>query len=425
MPPRRKPLDGVLNVPGDKSITHRALMFAALAPGKSHLNGALMSLDTRSTAKVLRALGTTISPMRQGKPIEVIGQKRFSPPSTSLDCGNSGTTARLMMGLLAAHSFTAEISGDKSLKDRPMRRITEPLGRMGAKFGTRTDTLPIEITGAELTPIQWQMEVASAQVKSAILLAGMAGEVAVMLTQPRPSRDHTERLLRRFGYLVEAEDTVIHFAPTGAIEPFDQTIPGDPSSAAFVIGAALLSGAGEVSIGEVCCNHGRIGWVDVLARMNSPVEVTDLDEQDGEPVGTLTGGEGALEATDIDASEVPGVIDEIPLLACLAARAAGKSTFRGLGELRVKESDRLQLLETNLKAVGVKAKVKGDELTITGASKPPAGKVKTGGDHRIAMAFRVLGMVPKSKIELDDPDCADVSYPGFDAMLEEIGRRAK
>lgn len=303
-----------------------------------------------------------------------------------------------------------------------MRRIAEPLTQMGAAFEGDAATLPITITGGRLRPTQWTLPVASAQIKSALLLAGMAGEVAVMLLEPAPSRDHTERLLRRFGYIVEAGDGVIHFAPTGRLEPFELDVPGDPSSAAFVAAGAILGGF-EVAVEGVGLNPGRTGWLEVVARMGCPIRVEAASELGGEPTGTLVITPGGLRATDIAAGEVPALIDELPILACLAARAEGTSRFAGLAELRVKESDRLTLLAENLSRVGASARVEGDDLVVVGSDAPLAGTAVTEGDHRIAMAFQVLGLAPGAAIAVDDPACADVSFPGFAAVLADLGVR--
>jgi len=418
----RQPIGDALRVPGDKSITHRALMLAALAPGTSQVRGPLTSLDARSTARVLRALGAEISALRHGADVTVEGRARFSAPARPLDCGNSGTTARLLLGLLAAHPFEARVTGDRSLRHRPMARIAEPLAQMGATFEPPAERLPLAITGGRLRPTQWTLPVASAQIKSALLLAGMAGDVAVMLNEPAPSRDHTERLLRRFGYIVEAGEGVVHFAPTGRLEPFELDVPGDASSAAFVAAAAMLGGF-EVAVEGVGLNPGRTGWLDVVARMGCPVDVESHGDAGGEPTGTLVVTPTPLRATDIAAGEVPSLIDELPILACLAARAEGTSRFHGLAELRVKESDRLALLAENLTRVGATARVEGDDLVVEGSDVPLAGAVVTEGDHRIAMAFQVLGLAPGCAITVDDPDCADVSFPGFAATLADLEAR--
>lgn len=416
---------GTVRVPGDKSITHRALLLAALARGASHIGGALTSLDARSSARVLRQLGADISPLRPGQLTVVNGRGRFRPVSTPLNCGNSGTTARLLLGALAGHRLTATLTGDRSLRRRPMRRVTTPLTQMGATFReTAGDGLPLTIRGGRLSPLTWQLPVSSAQIKSALLLAGVAGAVPVSLREPHGrSRDHTERMLRAAGFRVEeGDDGWIRFEPTGALEPFDLQVPGDPSSAAFLIGVALLAEQGELRLAGMGLNPTRIRFLDVLRRMGGAPAVSALHEEYGEPVGEVLVTPAQLRATEVAAWEIPSLIDEIPLLAVLASHAAGTTVFRQVGELRVKESDRLGLIASNLRAVGKRAEVQGEDLWIEGTSAPPKGSVRTEGDHRIAMAFAVLGTLPGAKVRVDDMRCAAVSFPGFEEALRKIRR---
>ncbi len=417
---------GTVRVPGDKSLTHRALLLGALAPGTSHVGGALTSLDARSSARVLRQLGAGVSPLRPEAVVTISGRRRFRRPSARLDCGNSGTTTRLLLGLLAGHRFPATLTGDASLRRRPMRRVTVPLGLMGARFTELAgrDGLPLEVRGGPLSPLRYEMPVSSAQIKSALLLAGVAGNVEVALREPHGrSRDHTERLLRAFGYRVEDRDGWIEFAPTGRLEPFAMQVPGDPSSAAFLVGAAVLAEGGELRIAGVGLNPTRTGFLDVLGRMGARPRVENVELCYGEPVGDLVVGPAALAGTEVGAGEIPGLIDEIPMLAALASRAAGTTIFRQVGELRVKESDRLGLIAANLRAVGARAEVVGDDLRVDGGSPVPRGRVRTAGDHRLAMAFAVLGTLAGARVAVDDMACAAVSFPGFPATLRSIRRR--
>ena len=265
------------------------------------------------------------------------------------------------------------------------------------------------------------MPVSSAQIKSALLLAGMAGEVEVALREPSGrSRDHTERLLQAFGYSVAENDGWIQFTPDGQLQPFDIQVPGDPSSAAFMVGAAIVAESGELRISRVGVNPTRIGFLQVLSRMGARIEVDNVETHFGEPVGDLVVRPAALNGTEVTAGEIPGLIDEIPLLAVLASRAAGTTRFREVGELRVKESDRLGLIAENLRAVGARAQVEGDNLVVDGSDRPPQGKVRTAGDHRLAMAFAVLGTVAGAKIRIDDMACAAVSFPDFPETLRSI-----
>ena len=413
---------GSVRVPGDKSITHRVLLLAALTRGLSHIGGALTSLDARSTARVLRQLGAELSPLRPGVLVTVGGMRKFRRPEGPLFCGNSGTTTRLLLGLLSAHRFSATLTGDRSLRRRPMRRVTVPLAFMGARFTEGNgDGLPLTVKGGRLRQISYEMPVSSAQIKSAILLAGMAGEVDVALREPHGrSRDHTERLLRAFGYGVSDDDGWIRFTPGGHLEPFDIQVPGDPSSAAFLAGAATLAQAGELMIAAVGVNPTRTGFLDVIERMGANIQVENRADRFGEPVGDLVVRPASLRGTEVSAGEIPGLIDEIPLLAVLASRASGTTTFRQVGELRVKESDRLGLIAENLRAVGAEAEVAGDDLVVIGSDRVPKGRVRTAADHRIAMAFAVLGTVPSARISIDDMACAAVSFPDFPETLERI-----
>jgi 3-phosphoshikimate 1-carboxyvinyltransferase len=414
---------GSIRVPGDKSLSHRALMFAALARGASHVGGLLTSLDARSSARVLRQLGAGISPLAPDRMVTITGRGRLRRPGGVLDCGNSGTTTRLLLGLLAAHPFRATLTGDRSLRRRPMRRVTVPLREMGAGITERNaaGTLPLTIRGGALRPLRFEMPVSSAQIKGCLLLAGLAAGVPVSVREPHGrSRDHTERLLRAFGYQVDVQDDWVHFEPTGRVEPFDMQIPGDPSSAAFPIGAAVLAEGGELRVRGVCVNPTRSGLLAVLGRMGADIEVDGLVVQFDEPVADLVARPAPLHATEVQAEEIPGLIDEIPMLAAIATRARGTTIFRDVGELRVKESDRLALIAANIRALGGQAEVVGDDLHVTGSETPPRGRITTEADHRLAMAFAVLGTVPGAKVRVDNLACAAVSFPGFPAMLRSI-----
>jgi 3-phosphoshikimate 1-carboxyvinyltransferase len=307
-------VEGSVRVPGDKSITHRVLLLAALGRGTSRIRGALTSLDARSTARVLRQLGATVSPLRHGAVTTISGQGQFRRPAEVLNCGNSGTTTRLVLGLLSAHHFPVTLTGDDSLRRRPMRRVTVPLSAMGARFTEQNgDGLPLTVEGARLRPLRYELPVSSAQIKSAILLAGMAGRVEVALREPHgKSRDHTERLLRAFGFDLVDSDGWINFKPVGKIEPFELEIPGDPSSAAFLVGAALLAESGEIRIAGVGVNPTRTGFLDVLARMGGRVSIESQETHFGEPVGDLVVAPASLRSTEVRAAEIPGLIDEIP-----------------------------------------------------------------------------------------------------------------
>ena len=419
-------IGGSVRVPGDKSITQRALLLAAMTRGTSHLGGALTSLDTRATARVLRALGAEVSPLRLRTVIAVRGAGRLRRPAAPLDCGNSGTAARLLLGLLAAHAFPAVVTGDRSLRRRPMGRVTEPLSRMGARFPGDAQRLPVRIRGGRLTALREELPVSSAQLKSALLLAGMAGGVAVAVREPAGrSRDHTERMLRAFGYTVREEAGWIEFEPDGRLEPFDLQVPGDFSSAIFLIGAALLAESGELRIAGVGVNPTRTGALDVLRRMGASIRVEPVAGALTEPVADLIVRPASLRGTVVTADEIPGLIDEIPLLAAVATRAQGSTTFHQVGELRVKESDRLALIAENIRALGGRADGRGNDLHVEETSSPPRGRVRTEGDHRLAMAFAALGTLAGARVRVDDMACAAVSFPGFEAALGGIRRSGR
>jgi 3-phosphoshikimate 1-carboxyvinyltransferase len=294
---------------------------------------------------------------------------------------------------------------------------------MGARFEeTENDGLPLTIRGGALRPLRYELPIASAQIKSALLLAGLTGDVTVDIGESRGrSRDHTERLLRAFGYPVEEKDGWVGFRPGGHVVPFELQVPGDPSSAAFLVGATILAEAGELRISGVGVNPTRIGFLTVMRRMGATIAVEGVAEHVGEPVADLVVRPASLEGTEVDGAEVPMLIDEIPLLAVLASRARGTTVFREVGELRVKESDRLTLIAENLRAVGGRAEVVGDDLVVEGVGGSPHGHVRSAGDHRIAMAFAVLGTVPGARIRVDDMACAAVSFPHFPETLRDLG----
>lgn len=402
--------------PGDKSITHRALVLGALAEGQCRIERPLVSLDARSMAGALRALGVSITALRPNRVVVVRGRGLggLRAPRGSLNCGNSGTTARFLLGVLAGHPFAARLTGDASLRRRPMRRVTVPLAMMGAHFEEQGgDGLPLVVRGGALRPLAYDLPVAAAQVKSALLLAGLVGRVPVRLTEPAPSRDHTERMLAALGVPLDRDGRSVALEPAPRLAPFDVRIPGDISSAAFLIGAALFRTQGEVVVERVGINPTRAGALRVLERMGATIAVEPRGESLGEPLGDLAVRPSNLMACDVGEDEVPSLIDEIPMLAVLASRARGQSVFRGVGELRVKESNRLELLAENLRAVGVVAEASADTLWVEGTDRPPAGRVETARDHRLAMAFAVLGTVPGARIRLSEKASVAVSYPGF------------
>ncbi|HYT72889.1 MAG TPA: 3-phosphoshikimate 1-carboxyvinyltransferase [Gemmatimonadales bacterium] len=419
-------VSGGVRPPGDKSISHRALMLGALARGRSELSGVLAAADVQSTARVLRQLGAGIPPVRAGASVTVRGA-RLAGPASPLHCGNSGTTARLLLGALAGRPFAARLTGDASLRRRPMRRVTEPLRAMGAKIEeAHGDALPLTIRGGRLHPLTYTTPVASAQVKSALLLAGLTGGVAVTVREPYLSRDHTERLFLHLGLALTCRDGAVTFEPSAAAVPsFRLSIPGDASSAAFLVAAAALAEGGELAIEHVGVNPTRTGFLVVLGRMGARVERVNLRDEGGEPVADLIARPAALRGTEVTAAEVPTLVDEVPVLAALASRADGETVFREVGELRVKESNRLELIAANLRAVGVEAEAQGNDLFVRGTARPPRGRVETARDHRLAMAFAVLGTVPGAAVRLSERASVGISYPTFFADLRRIGAGGK
>ena len=415
---------GSVRPPGDKSITHRALIVAALVRSRVTLRGALTGLDARATAAALRQLGAEVGPLRAGARVTISGTRWTSPEGT-LDCGNSGTTARLLLGALAGQPIRARLTGDASLRRRPMRRVTAPLRAMGAVIEEEAgDGLPLRVRGGRLRPFSYHTPVASAQLKTALLLAGMTGDVAVTVSEPVRSRDHTERLFTHLGFDLTVRGTTLTLAGMGErwprLAPFELDVPGDASSAAFLVGAALLAERGELQLEGVGVNPTRTGYLAVLARMGGTVERGAEHETGGEPVADLLIRPASLRATEVPAEAIASLIDEVPLLAVVASRAVGETRFRSVGELRVKESDRLGLLAANLRALGADAEVEGDDLLVRGSDRPPRGRVETAGDHRLTMAFAVLGTLPGARVELSETGSAAVSYPGFFQDLTRI-----
>jgi 3-phosphoshikimate 1-carboxyvinyltransferase len=426
-----------IRVPGDKSLTQRALILSALAEGESRISGLLFGGDAGSTAGALRELGAQLPPIPSGGAemrVRGIGLKGLRNPPGPVDLGNSGTGARLLLGVLAGTRVRATVTGDASLRRRPMARVTGPLSKMGARMRglDRDGCLPIEVRGAHpLSPLQWASPVPSAQVKSALLFAGLTGGASVVVSEPRQSRDHTERLFGQVGAPVlcherEGRWQVELREPPDAIDPLDFRVPGDPSSAAFFAAAAAAGGTDGVLVIEgVGLNPTRTAFLDVLRRMGADVTLEMDDPHATEPAGTLRVAGAPLSGVDVGAEEMAGLIDEIPLVAVLASRARGETRITGAGELRHKESDRIVAVVENLRTLGVEAEELEDGLVVRGADRPLSGRVRTWGDHRIAMAFGVLGALAGNAIVVDDPGSADVSFPGFWTLLDRVTRGSR
>ena len=402
---------GSLRAPGDKSISHRALILSAIARGSSRIEHILESADIHSTAEALRALGATVPPL---SPKMYVQGRDMHSPRNPLDCGNSGTTTRLLAGVVAGARLTATFIGDASLSKRPMRRIAEPLRAMGAQVELAPNgSLPMTVAGHKVIGIDYESSVASAQVKSAILLAAVLGRVRARVHEPHLSRDHTERMLEVRGVDLHREGTTVEVAPAQNVLPADVRVPADPSSAAFFVALALLADAGELRLTDVCLNPTRTGFLNVLHRMGARIEIADRREEGGEDVGTIVARASRLHGVELTEDEVPSLIDELPLFACVATRAEGESLVQGAAELRVKESDRIATLVGNLNRLGATAEESPDGFRIVGTRSPLRGRAVSRGDHRIAMSFGILGALTGNQIEVDDPGCAAVSYPEF------------
>jgi 3-phosphoshikimate 1-carboxyvinyltransferase len=407
-------------------------MLGSLAIGQTHITGLLEGDDVFATAGALRALGVTVTHNGPGDwTVSGVGVGGLAEPSEVLDMGNSGTAARLLLGLLATHNFTAFMTGDHSLVKRPMARVTGPLSRMGADFVTRDGRLPLAVRGAgSPIPIIYRMEVASAQVKSAVLLAGLNAPGETTVIEPVATRDHTERMLRHFGAsvsigLLEDGATAITVRGQPELIAAPIVVPGDPSSAAFPAVAALLVPGSTVTLRNVGMNPLRAGLYETLVEMGADISFTDMGEAGGEPVCDLVVRAGPLKGITVPAERAPRMIDEYPILAMAAACAEGATVLLGLAELKVKESDRLAMIAAGLEACGVKIEVGEDSLTIHGAGQPPKGgaTVATAFDHRIAMSFLVLGLVTDEPILIDDATAIATSFPTFERLMADLGAR--
>ena len=426
------PLRGTIRVPGDKSISHRSLMFAGLAVGRSTITGLLEGEDVLATAAAMRQFGAQITRGSDGAwVVDGVGVGSLLEPKQALDMGNSGTSTRLLMGLVASHAITATFTGDASLSGRPMKRVIDPLAMMGASFeASAGGTLPLMLRGASPgVPITYRLPVASAQVKSAVLLAGLNTPGITRVIEPIPTRDHTERMLTGFGAKLEIGEengeTVIAIHGEADLKPMDVTVPGDPSSAAFFMVAASIIPGGDLTIMNVGMNPTRAGLVEVLRQMGADITEIAAREVGGEPVADLRVRHAALTGIDIDPAIAPAMIDEFPVLFVAAALAHGTTRTTGLEELRVKESDRLATMAAALQLAGARVEEHEDGLTIHGTGGEPLSGTQEGAhvatrlDHRIAMSMAVAGLVSRAGVSVDDTAPINTSFPTFMGLLTE------
>jgi 3-phosphoshikimate 1-carboxyvinyltransferase len=422
-------LEGILKVPGDKSISHRALILGATARGKHVVEGISTSLDVETTARCLRDLGCFIEEMPDGRTLVLahgVDAQAEGTEGVGLDAGNSGTTARLLCGLVAGLGVRCRIDGDDSLRRRPMQRVVEPLSLMGASISTTmAGTLPIDLSGGNLTGITYELPVASAQVKSAILIAGLFAKGDTTVVEPVPTRDHTERMLAAMGAEVRREGNAVTVSGGQRLEGARIAVPGDFSSAAYFIVAASLIPGSDLYLPSTGVNPTRTGLLSVLESMGAAVSVENETEVSGEPSADVAArAAGALRGVTIDdPALVASIIDEIPVVAVAATQAEGKTSIRGAGELRHKESDRIQAIADNLRRMGADVVDHEDGLTVTGPTRLRGAAVSSFGDHRIAMAMAVAGMLADGETEIDDASIVDISFPGFFNNLLAVSRR--
>jgi 3-phosphoshikimate 1-carboxyvinyltransferase len=419
-------VQGGLAVPGDKSISHRAVLIGAIADGESAIEGFGRSADTEATIAAVRALGVEVGDGGDTVRVTGVGLRGLREPGGPIDCGNAGTLVRLVSGILAGQEGRRfELVGDESLSRRPMGRIAEPLARMGAAVETDDGRLPLRIEGRTLAPISYELPVASAQVKSCVLLAGLLADGGpTTVAEPVPTRDHTERMLRAVGAAVRTAPGRVEVRPAERLRPLRLTVPGDFSSAApFVVAATLLPGS-RLRISGIGVNPTRTGLMDVLERMGARISLYNRTSSGGEPVADVEVEHADLVATEVEPDEVPGLIDELPLFALAASMARGESAVRGAAELRQKESDRIETVTNALRTLGVRIKSSDDGFRVVGVpTRPKGGAMDSGGDHRIAMLGAVAGLVSREGVTVEGAEAVSVSFPGFYDLLESVAQR--
>jgi len=420
------PLRGTVRVPGDKSISHRALICAAMASGRSRIEGLSQGGDVRSTAAALRAMGVGIARGGDVFLVDGVGTGGLLQPEAALDMGNSGTSARLLMGLAASHPVAAAFAGDPSLSSRPMERVAAPLRRIGAEVATAAGRLPLLVRGlCPAVPLTHRMAIPSAQVKSALLLAALNIPGVTRIVEPVPTRDHSERLLKLFGADIAVAGEEIAIRGEAELRPQVLTVPGDPSAAAFLVVAALIVPGSELAIEGVGMNPSRTGLFELLREMGGDIAVSNRSETGGEPVADLLVRHSPLRGIEIPPEMAPRTIDEYPILFVAAAFAAGTTRTSGLGELRLKESDRLAAMAEGLAAIGARVEQSGDGLIVAGTGGDPlagGARIDPRLDHRVAMSFAVSGLHCREPVTVADMTAADTSFPGFAALLESLQR---
>jgi len=419
-----QPLQGSLTIPGDKSVSHRSVMFAALADGTSHIEGFLEGEDTRATARIFSQLGVRIeTPSASQRVVHGVGIDGLKAPSAPLDCGNAGTGMRLLAGLLAGQAFDCTLVGDESLSGRPMRRVTGPLSQMGAKIDTESDgTPPLHVHGGQsLQGIDFASPVASAQVKSAVLLAGLYAQGETSVVEPHPTRDYTERMLSAFGVDIEFSPGKARLRGGQRLRATDIVVPADFSSAAFFLVSASIIPGSELRLKQVGLNPRRTGLLHALRLMGADITEENPAEQGGEPVADLVVRHAPLKGARIPEALVPDMIDEFPALFVAAAAAEGQTVVTGAAELRVKESDRLAAMATGLRALGMQVDETDDGATLHGGIALGSGTIESHGDHRIAMAFAIAGQISGGEVHINDIANVATSFPDFDGLARSAG----
>jgi 3-phosphoshikimate 1-carboxyvinyltransferase len=419
-------VQGGVALPGDKSISHRAVLVSAIADGKSRIAGFGRSGDTESTIAAVRALGVEVEEEGDRLRIAGVGLRGLRAPGAPIDCGNAGTLARLLPGILAGQQGQQfELTGDDSLRSRPMGRVTEPLAEMGSGVETEAGRLPLSIDARPLRAIRYELPVASAQVKSCVLLAGLYAEDGpTAVVEPIPTRDHTERMLRAAGARVEVFSGVIRVWPAERLDPLHLDVPADFSAAApFLVAATLLPGS-RLRLSGVGVNPTRVGLLHVLERMGARISLYNRGASGGEPVADIEVEHADLVATEVEPAEVPALIDELPLFALAASMAHGESRVRGAGELRAKETDRIETVTNALRALGVRISAGDDGFRVRGVpSRPKGGGVETSGDHRIAILGAVAGLVSREGVRIEGAEAVSISFPGFFELLAQVAQR--